>query len=359
MQKVLQLFKETFSEWSEDKAPRLAAALSYYTIFSLAPLLIVVLGIASILYSGAEEELLTQIQNLVGEDGAAAIEAMLGGQNSQSSGIIATIVGVATLLFGASGVFGQLQDSLNTIWNVQPKPDQGIMAIVKKRFFSLTMVLGTGFLLLVSLIASTTLNIAINYLSDFLPDIPFLLQAINGSVALLIVIGTFGLIYKIVPDVEIAWKDVWVGAAVTGLLFLFGQWLLQQYITYGAPASKYGAVGSLIIILIWLYYSAQIFFFGAEFTQVYARLYGSRIQPSSHAMRFSRAMDETQEQQKASNDADTDKPVPQRAPQTVRTSDDPTPGTPQPRGPVVTMVIGFVGGLFIGLWGSTKSKEPK
>ncbi len=276
---IKYLVTQSFAEWSEDKASRLAAALAYYTIFSILPLLIIIIAIAAQVFerSLVQQQLVRQIATLVGQTGAEAIEAILENASEPEDSLLAAIVSIITLLLGASGVFGQLYDALNTIWEVQAKPGRGILGTVKDRFFSFTMVLGVGFLLLVSLIISTALQAFNELVSGILPSFLFLAQTLNFLISFAVVTILFALIYKVVPDVRVAWRDVWIGALVTAFLFAVGKWAIGLYLGNSAPGSTYGAAGSLIVLLLWVYYSAQILFLGAEFTQVYANKYGSRI----------------------------------------------------------------------------------
>lgn len=283
---IISLLRETFTEWNEDKASRLAAALAYYTVFSLAPMLIIAIAIAGAVFGeeAARGEIVTQIQGLVGRDGAKFIETAIEGASKPKAGTIASLISIAVLLFGASGLFAQLQDSLNTIWEVQPKPGRGVIGILRDRFLSFTMVLGVGFLLLVSLVLSAGLSGLVNFLGSLLPGIGALLQIANFVLSFAVTTLLFGLIYKVLPDVKIAWSDVWSGAIVTSLLFSIGRFALGLYLGNSSFGSTYGAAGSVVIILVWVYYAAQILFFGAEFTQVYARRYGSRIVPTKNAI---------------------------------------------------------------------------
>lgn len=284
---IWELIRDAFKEWSEDKASRLAAALSYYTIFSLAPLLIIVIAVAGFFWGEAavEGRIFEQIQGLVGTEGAQMIETMIAGASEPTTGIVATIISVVLLLFAASGLFGQLQDSLNVIWEVQPKPGRGIMSVIKTRFLSFTMVLGVAFLLLVSLLLSAALAAISEFFTELLPGSDLILQILTFVISFGVITLLFAMIYKVLPDAEIAWGDVWLGAAVTALLFTIGKELIGLYLGRAAVGSTYGAAGSLVIILLWVFYSAQILFFGAEFTQVYANRFGSRIRPAEHAMR--------------------------------------------------------------------------
>lgn len=282
----ISLVKQTFQEWGEDKASRLAAALAYYTVFSMPPLLLIAIAIAGRFFSAetAKAELTAQITELTGPRFADAVTALMDSASEPTGSLIAVVTGIVTLLLGASGVFSQLQDAMNTIWEVKPDPDRGVMGIVKARFFSFTMVLGIGFLLLVSLIVSALLEGLRAYVATLLPDTVIVLQVINIVTSFVIITLLFALIFKVVPDVEVAWSDVWIGAVVTALLFTIGKYGISVYLGRSSVASTYGAAGSLIIILLWIYYSAQILFLGAEFTQVYANRYGSRIVASEGAI---------------------------------------------------------------------------
>jgi membrane protein len=230
----------------------------------------------------AQGQIEGQIQGMVGDQGGELVQEMIQGASNQSTGIIATIIGVATLLFAATGVFGQLQDALNTIWEVAPKPGRGILGIIKDRFISFTMVLGIGFLLMVSLVLSAGLAAASQFTG--LDKIAYVGEAITFVVSFAVITLLFAMIFKILPDVKIAWSDVWIGAVVTALLFTIGKFLIGLYLGHSALASSFGAAGALVVILVWIYYSAQILFLGAEFTQVYAKRFGSRIQPAEDAV---------------------------------------------------------------------------
>lgn len=283
---ILKLLKQIFKEWQKDKASRLAAALAYYTVFSLAPLLIIAIAIAGSIFGeeAARGEIVGQIQGLVGQQGAEIIETAIENANQPDVSSFASIVSIIALLFGASGVFAQLQEALNTVWEVKAKPKQGIMNFVRKRFLSFSAVLGIGFLLLVSLLASAVLSALQNYMSGLLPGVDWLWQILNLAISFGVITLLFALMYKFLPDVKIRWNEVWVGAIITTILFIVGKFALGLYIGRGSFGSTYGAAGSLVVVLAWVYYSAQILFFGAEFTQVYARRFGSRIVPDKHAM---------------------------------------------------------------------------
>jgi membrane protein len=270
---VFDLLKETFADWSKDKASRLAAALAYYTVFSIAPLLIIVIGIVGLLLGqrqNVQNQVLSQVQGLLGSQGSDLIRTMIENTSKPSTSILATVIGIGTLLLGATGVFGQLHDSLNTIWEVTPKPGQGILATLRGRFLSFSMILGVGFLLMVSLLVSTALTAIGTFLGGVLGAQAAVAQVISFVVSFVVLTLLFAMIYKVLPDVKIAWGDVWIGGAATALLFTIGRFVLALYLGRGSVGSAYGAAGSLIILLLWVYYSAQILFLGAEFTQVYA-----------------------------------------------------------------------------------------
>ena len=289
---MFNLIKTTIHEWQEDRAPRLAAALAYYTTFSLAPLLILIIAVAGLVggQQAAQSQVMAQIQDLLGPQGSAFIQGMIESASQPSTGIAATLIGVVTLLFGALGVFGELQNSLDMIWDVKPKPARNLWDGIKRfflgRLLSFTMVLGIGFLLLASLVISAALSALAQFLSTTLPLADLWLQLINFFSSFIVITLLFAMIFKFLPEAEIAWKDVWLGAAVTSLLFTLGKLLIGLYLGRSRVGSIFGAAGSLAILLIWIYYSAQILFFGAEFTQVYANLYGSKIVPDRDMMKI-------------------------------------------------------------------------
>ncbi len=281
------LLKQSFAEWQRDKVARLAAALAYYTAFALAPVLVIVIAIASFLFeqSTVQGRIIDQLQSLLGKDGAEMVREMLvSAQSQDSNSFLATVVGVALLILGASGLFIQLQDALNTVWNVEARTDQGIWRLIRDRLLSFGMVLVIGFLLMVSLLLSAALTAVSGLVgSGGLPGLDVVWQIANAILSFGIITLLFGLIYKILPDAKIGWSDVWIGAAITALLCTIGKWLIGLYIGNSSAASAYGAAGSFVVLLLWIYYSAQILLFGAEFTQVYANRFGSRIQPDENA----------------------------------------------------------------------------
>jgi membrane protein len=280
------LLKETFTAWNDDKVPRHGAALAYYTVLSLVPLLVVIIAIIGLIlgHEVVQNHLLEQIGNMVGPQSAEAIKDMLQRASGPSSGIVASILATGTLLFGASGVFAQLQDSLNSIWGVKPKAGRGLWGLIQDRFMSFAALLGTGFLLLVSLVLSAALSAFGKWFGGWLPAPEFVLQGLELLLSLAVITGLFAMMFKVLPDAEVAWRDVWVGAVLTALLFTIGKFVIGLYLGKSDVGSAYGAAGSLVIILVWVYYSAQIVLFGAEFTQVYANQVGASIVPSKNAM---------------------------------------------------------------------------
>ena len=273
------LLAETLSEWREDKAPRLAAALAYYGAFSLAPLLLVVISIAGFVVGDsqqARDQIVGQVGRAVGPQMAQAVATLMANAPAGSGGVLAGAIGVAMLLLGVTGFFGQLQDALNTIWKVKDERRKGAWGLVRDRFLSFTMVVGMSLLVLVSLVISAAISFVNAYFDRMLGDLAFTVALLDVAVSLAVVTLVFAAIFRILPDVRIAWRDVWAGALVTAVLFTMGKEILSLYLARIATSSAYGAAGSLVCILAWLYYSAQILFLGAEFTQVYARRRGSR-----------------------------------------------------------------------------------
>ena len=288
MKDIEHLIKETFSEWSEDKASRLAAALAYYVAFSLGPILVIAIAVVGLFYdkTSAQQQIITQIGRMAGPNAGELVNSMLNAAREMGSNWLAAVLGLVALVFGATGVFGELQDSLNTIWDVELKPGIGLMGIIKKRFFSLTIIIGFGFLLLISLIITAGLSALQGWSLGLFPGFEVLMQLLNFGVSILVITVLFGLLFKFVPDVEIAWRDVWLGAGVTSILFTIGKFLIGVYLGNGSAVNQFGAAGSLAIILLWVYYSSQITFLGAEFTQVYANKFGSRVEPDEDAVRL-------------------------------------------------------------------------
>lgn len=286
---VFSLLKQTFQEWLQDKAPQLGAALAYYTVFSLAPLILVLLAIIGVIFrndpAGAWDKITQQMSYFLDPSALQVVQNIAQKASQPGKSTIATIIGVALAIFGASGVFGQLQDALNTIWGVKAKPSQGIWEFLRSRFLSFAMVAGICFLLLVSLAVEALLKGFSHYVQSVLPGGLVVALAVYLIFDFAIVVLLFAMIFKFLPDVKIQWRDVWTGAVMTAILFGIGKWLLGLYLGSGSAGSAYGAASSLITLLLWVYYSSQILLFGAEFTQVYAARAGRELKPSEYAVR--------------------------------------------------------------------------
>jgi membrane protein len=285
--RLYAIIKETATDWLDDKASRLAAALAYYALLSLAPLLAITIAVVGWFFGpeAARGRVAGELASVVGAQAAEGIQSVVANARSPSAGVLSAVVGAVTLFVGASGVFGELQSSLNTIWEVEPKPGRGILGALKDRFFSFTMVLGVAFLLLVSLVISSVLSALGGAFTSALPGGEALWHVVNAVFSFSVVTALFALIFKVVPDAEVKWRDVWLGALVTAALFTFGKFLLGLYLGKAAVGSSYGAAGSIIALTVWVYYAAQIFLLGAEFTQVQARRRGHEITPSKNAVR--------------------------------------------------------------------------
>lgn len=280
------LLGATFKEWGDDRASRLGASLAFFSVLSLSPLLVVAVAIAGVVFGqqAAQSQLLAQAQALIGPQGADAIQSLIQNANRPGAGTLATTLSVIMLLFGASGVFAELQGAMNTIWGVEPRPDRGIMGMVKDRLFAFGLVLAVGFLLLVSLILSSILTNMGDQLRGAVPAYSTVWNVLEMVVSFVVITLLFAALYKYIPDVKIGWRDVWIGAIVTALLFAVGRFVLTLYLGNSSTTSVYGAAGSLVVVLLWVFYSAQIVFLGAEFTQVYANRFGSHIRPDDNAV---------------------------------------------------------------------------
>ena len=284
---IFAILKEAGSDWMEDQAPTLGAALAYYTVFSLAPLLIIAIGIAGLVFGqeAAQGQIFDQLRGLLGEASAKSMQDLVENANAKpATGIVATVIGLVTLLFGASGVFGQLQTSLNAIWGVQPKPGRGVLGIIQDRILSFGFILVVGFLLLVSLLLTAAIAVVGEWSGGMMPGMEALVQILNSVFSLAVITLLFAMVFKFLPDAKIAWRDVWIGAFITAALFTMGKLALGLYLGKSGVGSSYGAAGSLIVLLLWVYYSSQILFFGAEFTQVYANRFGSHVAPADNAV---------------------------------------------------------------------------
>ena len=277
LKKTWNLIKSAASSWIDDYAPSMGAALAYYTVFSIAPLLLIVISIAGLVFGedAARGEIVAQLQGLMGAEAAKAIEGLLESVNKPGKGIFATVAGVVVLLIGATTVFGELQDALDRIWRAPAREGSGLWNLLRTRLLSFGMILGVGFLLIASLVASAGLAALGKWWAPLFGGWEFLLQVVNFAVSFALVTAVFALIYKIMPRVKIEWHDVLIGAAVTSLLFTVGKFLIGLYIGKSGVASGFGAAASLVVLLVWVYYSAQVFLLGAEFTWVYAHTFGS------------------------------------------------------------------------------------
>jgi membrane protein len=284
----ISLLKQTFSEWLEDKVPQLGAALAYYTVFSLAPLVLLLLAIVGFLFrndpAGAWQKVTEQMSYFLDKSAIDVVQGIAQKASQPNKGVVATSIGILLALFGASGVFGQLQDALNTIWGVKAKPGVGIMGFIRSRFLSFAMVAGVCFLLLVSLVLESLLKSLSHYVQAMLPGGIVIALVVYSIFDLAVVVLLFACIFKFLPDVKIQWRDVWIGALMTAIFFAIGKWALGLYLGSGAAASAYGAASSLITLLLWIYYSSQILLFGAEFTQVYAARAGRGLVPAKYAV---------------------------------------------------------------------------
>lgn len=283
-----RMLKEAGQEWSDDDATTLAGAVAYYAVFSLAPILVLLVAIAQFVYGAqaARGEIAAQFEAMMGKSGAEVVQSVLANASAGGAGLIATITSVALILIGATAVFAQLQTSLNRIWDVQTDPEMGLKGTIRKRLIGLGMVFGIGALV----VATVALSTFLTNLQAYVPSVPgaqSLWVALEFVVSFGVLVLAFALLFKYVPDVEIDWSDVWIGAAITAFLFVLGKLALGYYFSHGSVGSAYGAASSLIVLLAWIYYSTLIVFYGAEFTQVYATHSGHAIEPSAHAVRIS------------------------------------------------------------------------
>jgi len=281
LRSIFELMKQVVSEWIAQDVPRMGAALAFYTFFAISPLFVIVLAIAGFWFGeqAARRELFSQFSGLVGSEGAEAVQALVSAARKPKTGAWATVIAGITLFVGATGVFVQLQDALNAVWIVRREPGRGLRNFIKDRLLSFALIVGIGFLLLVSLVLSAGLSALDKFMAVLVPAHETVWQGINFVVSFGVITLLFAMIFKVLPDVKIAWRDVWIGAIITGLLFNVGKHLFGLYLGRSSVTSVFGAAGSLVIVLLWVYYSAQILFFGAKFTQVYSNWYGSHLEP--------------------------------------------------------------------------------
>jgi membrane protein len=274
--------RDIVSHWSRDDAPRLAAALAYYAILATAPLLVISMAVAELVFGqkAVDGQLAWEIQNFVGGDAAQAIQSAIQSSHQQSAGVIATALSIATLIVGASSVIVELHDALNLIWDVKPPMEstwRSLTRFIKERFFSALIIIGAGSLLLISLLLSASVAAVGRFFQPVTPTYPWVLHSAEFASSFLVITLLFGAIYKLIPDVELKWRDVAIGAVVTSLLFTIGKQLIALYLVRVGFQSTYGAAWAVVLLLVWIYYSAQLFFLGAEFTKVYTRRYGSHV----------------------------------------------------------------------------------
>jgi len=283
----LTIMKGAIAGFSDDKAMKLSASLAYYTVFSLAPLLLLVISLAG-LFLGKEAiqgQVFSEINGLVGNQAAKQVEEMIKNLEKSGQTTLSVIIGFITLLVGATTVFGEMQDSINTIWKVKAKPKRGWVKLIKDRLLSSSLIVSIGFLLIVSLMVNGMLLALSDNLKSLLPDVTVVIfNIINAAISFIVITILFGVIFKVLPDVKISWKGVRAGAIFTALLFMLGRVIIGIYIEKTSTGSAYGAAGSLIVILLWVYYTAAILYFGAEFTQSYAQFTGARIEPADYAV---------------------------------------------------------------------------
>lgn len=303
---LFSMLKTSGSEFMENNSFRLAGALAFNAIFSIPPLLIIIIRAAGYFWGekAVSGELSSQIASAVGSSAAEEVETIVQNAHLNESGGIAFWISIGVLIFASTTFFATLQESLNSVWNLKPKPTNSIMKMIKVRLFSFGIVLSIAFLMLLSLVLSTALSILSGYLSDVFPDIGyFFIRLVHFIVSVGVISVLFALIYKYLPDATIRWKDVWVGAIVTSLLFTLGKFLISFYISKSDPGSAYGAAGSIIIILVWIYYSSLIVFFGSELAQQYADKFGQHIRPKEHAV-FVKTVEVTEDK----HDTDSGRP---------------------------------------------------
>jgi len=289
---VVDLLKQTAREWIENDVPQLGAALAYYSVFSLAPMVLLLIAVVGVLFrddpAGAWSKITEQMSYFLDRSAVTMVQQIAQQVSAPAKSLLGGTIGFALALFGASGVFGQLQNALNIIWGVKSKPRGGIWGFVRSRFLSFALIAGIGFLLLVSLVIEAGIKSFSHYLQSILPGALTIIIPLYLTFDFVIVTAVLAMIFRILPNAVIRWRDVWTGAVLTAILFLIGKWALGIYLGSGTAASAYGAASSLITLLLWIYYSSQILLFGAEFTQVYARICGAEIRPDKYAVRIER-----------------------------------------------------------------------
>lgn len=281
-------FKKSISDFIDDNAIKLSASLSYYTIFSLPPVLIIIIALCGTFFGreAVQGTIYGQISGLVGTNAALQIQDMIRNVELSKDTTLATTLSIITLIIGATGVFAEIQDSINYIWSIKAKPKRGWVKMLVNRLLSFSMIISVGFLLLVSLIVNTVLDVFSNRLQNYFPEITVsLFYVLNLAIVFIVISILFAIIFKVLPDGKVQWRDAFKGASFTAILFMLGKFGIGAYLGSSNIGSTYGAAGSIVLILLWVYYSSIILFFGAEFTKVYANMYGSKIVPSSYAVK--------------------------------------------------------------------------
>jgi membrane protein len=287
MKEVVSFMKEVFSNFSDDKVMKFSASLSYYTVFSIAPILIIIIAIAGFFFGkeAIQGQLFGQMNGLVGADAAAQIQDMIGKTHKSGNTWIASTISVIALIVGATAIFGEIQDSINTIWGLKSKPKSGLIKMLLNRLISFSLIVSLGFIAMVTLLLNTVVDVISTNLGKLLPGSgPFFVLILNYVLIFVVITGMFAVIFKVLPDAKIKWRDVMRGSVLTAILFMIGKFVISLYVQKSNLASVYGAAGSIVTLLVWVYYIAVILYFGAEFTKVYAMRYGSRILPNAYAV---------------------------------------------------------------------------
>lgn len=290
IRRVWAIVRGGLKGWWNDNVPRLGASLAYYTLFAIAPVIIVAIGIAGLVFGpeAVRGQIVHQVDDLIGLEGGRAVQALLQGASNHSAGVLATVIGSITFLLGATGAFLELQYALNTIWRVAPKATAGLRDFLVQRLVSFGLVVAIGFLLMVSLAVSAALAAFSGWLNASVPGIAFVWMAVNLVISIAVTTLLFALVYKVLPDVDLDWPDVWTGALMTSVLFAIGKTVIGLYIGHSSTASSYGAAGSVVVLLLWVYYSAQIVLFGAELTRAYTATRRGAPKPVEYAKRDKR-----------------------------------------------------------------------
>ncbi len=285
--RIIRFLKQVFSDFTDDKALKFSASLSYYTVFSIAPFLAIIISFSGFFFGkeAVQGELYPQISQLVGHDAALQVQQMITNIHLSNNNFFATIVSFVILLLGATGIFSEIQDSINHIWGLKSKPKRGLLKMVLNRLISFSLIISLGFLLMVSLLLNTVVDALSRQLMRLLPEkAVYVVGAINNCLMFILISLLFGIIFKVLPDARIKWKDVMVGAVTTAILFMVGKFCIGFYLGHSNLGNVYGTAGSIIVIMLWVYYSAVILYFGAEFTKVYAKHYGGEIVPNDYAV---------------------------------------------------------------------------